>query len=437
MSLIDCLSTTGPLAELFSDRSVLQAMLDVEAALARACARAGAIPAGAADAIVAAARAEEFDASAIARDARRSATPAIPLVDALRAHVRNTAPESATYVHWGATSQDVTDTAVVLLLLRARPLVAADHTRLETRLRELSDRHADTVMTGRTLLQPAPPVTFGLKAAGWRAAAVRGWRRLDAAWTDTGVLQFGGAAGTLAALGPRAHDVASGMAQDLGLAAVPPWHTDRERLGGFVTAAAIYTASLGKMARDIALLMQPEIAEVAERGGGSSAMPHKKNPAGCTMALAAAARMPGLASAFLTGMLQEHERAAGGGQAEPATLAAVVQTTGSAAAALAEAVEGLTIDAARMRANLEATRGVVYAEQAMVMLAPRVGRDVAQRLVEAALARASGSGSRFADAFGDLPEVQRVLTPDEIGRIAVPERYLGSAEAFRRRLLEE
>ena len=189
-------------------------------------------------------------------------------------------------------------------------------------------------MLGRTLLQPAPPITFGLKVAGWVAALVRGWRRVDSSVDAAAVLQFGGASGTLAALGDRGPAVSRALADDLGLRnPEAPWHTDRDRLAALVSACGVYTATLGKIARDISLLMQDEVGEVAERGGGSSTMPHKRNPAGCAVVLAASTRLPGLVAAFLTGMVQEHERGVGGWHAEWPTLAATVQTTGSALAA--------------------------------------------------------------------------------------------------------
>ena len=278
--LIECLATTDSLAEVFSNQSVLQAMLDFEVALARAAARADIVPEAVAAAIAAAAEAKRFDVAAIAREARQSATPVIPLVGALTERVRAIDPESAQYVHWGATSQDVADTAMVLLLKRAKSLLAADHARIDRALRTLSEAHASTVMLGRTLLQPATPITFGLKAAGWCAALSRSWSRLSAAWHAALVLEFGGAAGTRAAFGDRAAIVAMELATELDLGPAPPWHTDRDRLGGAIAAMGLYTAVLGKIARDVSLLMQAEVGEVAERGGGSSSMPHKRNPVG-------------------------------------------------------------------------------------------------------------------------------------------------------------
>ena len=435
--LIDSLATTDALAEVFSDQSLLQAMLDFEAALARAEAKAGVIPSRAADAIASAALAEGLDAAAIAREARSSGTVSIPLVRALTARVQAADAASARFVHFGATSQDVADSAMVLTLQRTHPILAADHARLERTLRELSDRHARTVMLGRTLLQPAPPITFGLKVAGWVAALRRGWRRVDAAASDAAVLQFGGASGTLAALGDRGLDVSCALAGELGLRnPEAPWHAHRDRLASLVCACGLYTATLGKIARDISLLMQEEVGEVAERGGGSSTMPHKRNPAGCAAVLAASMRLPGLVAAFLTGMVQEHERAVGGWHAEWPTIAAAVQATGSALEAMADLAGELTVYPDRMRANIERTNGAIFAERVMMSMAERIGRESAQLIVSDALARSREAGTTFRNALMAMPDVVDALPAETLRRIDVPEHYLGAAETLRVQLLE-
>jgi len=419
--LIESLSATEALSQVFSDASVLQAMLDFEAALARAGARVGLIPADAAAAIADAARAEGFDAGELVRQSLRAGTPAIPLVRMLTERVRLRDAVAAGFVHWGATSQDVTDTAMVLLLGRCRRVLEADHERVSRGLRQLSDAHAGTVMLGRTLLQPAPPITFGLKAAGWLGAVRRGWARVASRFDEASYLQFGGASGTLAALGDRGIAVSEALAGELNLKCPDaPWHGHRDRLAALMAALSIYTASLGKMALDIALLMQYEVGEAAEPGGdgrgGSSTMPHKRNPTACMLALAASKRTPGLLADYLAGMVQEHERAVGGWQAEWATVQAIVQSAGVALEAMAEVAEGLTVDAARMRRNIDATEGAVFAEKAMMLLAPEMGREAAHRMVQESL-RQTGS-------------------PPELPGLRVPEDYLGSAEAFRLRLLE-
>jgi 3-carboxy-cis,cis-muconate cycloisomerase len=436
--LIDALATTGALAEIFSDRSLLQAMLDFEAALARAEAKAGLVPESAAVAISAAALADDLDAPTIAREARSSGTLAIPLVKALTARVHAADAPSARFVHFGATSQDVADCAMVLTVRRALAVTGADHERLDRTLRELSERHARTVMLGRTLLQPAPPITFGLKVAGWAAALSRSWAQLVAAADDALVLQFGGAAGTLAALGEHAAAVTGALASELSLRTpAAPWHAHRDRLATLVCACGVYTGALGKMARDVALLMQDEVGEAREPGGGSSSMPHKRNPASCAIALAAATRLPGLVGNFLHGMVQEHERAVGGWHAEWPTIADAVQTMGSATAAMADAAGELFVDAERMRANLARTNGAVFAERAVMLMTPALGKDVASRLVDTALTRSRESGQPLRASLMAMPEVVKVIDAEALGRLDVPEQYLGAAEVMRVRLLGE
>jgi len=435
--LIDSLATTAALAEVFSDRSILQAMLDFEAALARAEASAGMIPARAAQAIATAATADSFDAADIARGARDSGTVSIPFLKMLTARVQATDPSSARFVHFGATSQDVADTAMVLTVRRARTVLAADHERLTRILRDLSDRHAHTVMLGRTLLQPAPPITFGLKVAGWAAALARSWTRFERACDEAEILQFGGASGTLAALGDRGLSVAERLADELALR-VPkaPWHTERDRLAAVVTGAGIYTGALGKVARDVSLLMQDEVGEVSERGGGSSTMPHKRNPSSCAVTLAAASRMPSLVGAFLNTMVQEHERAVGGWHAEWPTIAAVLQTTGSALAGMVDAIGGLTVDPQRMRTNIERTNGSIFAERVMMLLTPGIGKETANSLVSDALARSRETGKPFREVLLAMPDVTHVIPRAVLERIDVPDDYLGAADVLRVRLLE-
>ncbi len=438
--LIESLATTEALADLFSDESVLQAMLRFEVALARAEAKLGIVPKTAADAIAAAGQAEAFDAAVLSRDSLRAGTPTIPLVKALTEKVRERDPAAAGFVHWGATSQDVADTALTLLLKRAQPILEADLNRLEGALRRLAERHGKTVMLGRTLLQPAPPITFGLKAAGWLGAVRRARKNLAGNFARAAVVQFGGASGTLASLGSQGTAVGRELATELGLGFPDaPWHTQSDRLAGLVCACGVLTASLGKMARDISLLMQAEIAEVAEPGGqgrgGSSTMPHKQNPVGCALTLAAAQRVPGMVASFLSSMVQEHERGVGGGQAEWPTVAALVQATGLAIASMAEVAEELTVDSTRMAANLDATRGLIFAERAMMLLAEKVGRDVAHKVLEEAARRSVAQARHLSEVLAEMPEVTRHLDRAALRDLEVPEQYLGAADEFRLRLL--
>ncbi len=419
--LVESLAATERLSAVFSDASVLQAMLDFEAALARAEAHCGVIPASAAASIADVARAEGFDFAELARLSQRAGTPAIPMVKMLTARVHAASPESVGFVHWGATSQDVSDTSLVLLLRKVKGILAADHESVLAALRALSDRHAATVMLGRTLLQPAAPVTFGLKAAGWCAAVRRGWDRVSSRFDEALCLQFGGASGTLAALENRGLAVSEALASELALRLPDgPWHGYRDRLAALMAALSIYTATLGKIALDVALLMQFEVGEAAEPGGdgrgGSSSMPHKRNPTACTLVLASAKRVPGLLADFVAAMVQEHERAAGGWQAEWPIVYGIVQSAGVALENMVELAGGLTVDVDRMRANIESTRGAVFAERAVLILAPDLGREAARRKVEAAL--------------------QDTGMPPDLPGLRTPEEYLGSAEEFRRRLLQ-
>jgi 3-carboxy-cis,cis-muconate cycloisomerase len=438
--LIESLATTDSLAELFSDRSVLQALLNFEVALARAEARVRIVPRGAAESIAAAAKAEVFDVAALSRDMLRAGTAGIPLAKALTERVRANDAEAARYVHWGATSQDVADTALVLLLKRAQPIIAGDISRLEQALRRLSEEHRNTVMLGRTLMQGAPPVTFGLKAAGWLGAVHRGRKRLDSSFAEMLIVQLGGASGTLASLGEQGTAVALGLAEELGLACPEaPWHTHRDRLANLVCDCGVLTGSLGKIARDVSLLMQNEIAEVSEPDGqgrgGSSTMPHKRNPVGSALTLAAANRVSGEVAAFLSAMVQEHERGVGGWQAEWPIVASVIQSTGLAAASMAEVAEGLSVDPVRMRANIDATHGVVFAERAMMLLGSKLGRDAAHKLVEQATRESVMQGKHLFEVLAEMPEVTSLIEPSALRQLELPEQYLGSAEAFREALL--
>ncbi len=441
--LIESLATTPALAALFSDESVLQAMLEFEIALARAEARHGLIPTEAAEVIAAAAVVRNFDISALTDAAFRAGTPAIPLVKMLTEQVRKSNAEAAGFVHWGATSQDVADSAMSLLLKRAEPILIADLLRLEKALAALSDTHKNSVMLGRTLLQPAPPVTFGLKAAGWLASTRRGRRRLQKAFRSAAVLQFGGGSGTLASLGDHGIAVAKSLSAELGFANRPaaPWHAQRDNLATLLCAAGVLTGSLGKMARDISLLMQSEIAEAAEPGGdsrgGSSTMPHKCNPTACALTLAASHRVPGLVASFLSAMSQEHERGLGGWHAEWPIVAVVVQSTGVAIASMAEVAQGLSVDPEKMRHNLEATNGTVFAERAMMLMGSKLGRDVAHKILEGAVKRTVAEGRSLSAVLSEMPEVTALLTRAELKQLETPDQYLGSAEAFRNALISE
>lgn len=441
MRLIESSNTTPEISKLFSDRSILQAMLAFEVGLARVEASLGIIPSTAARTIEMAADPNLYDPGALAAASLRSATISIPLVKALTEQVRKIDPSAAGFVHWGATSQDVADTAIILVLKKSKEILDTDLTLLERDLFATSERNAATPMLGRTLLQAAVPITFGLKVAGWQAAIRRGHARLNAAFDEALILQFGGAAGTLASLGD--HGVAAGkaLAAELKIAyPEAPWHTHRDRLAALMCALGIVTASVGKMARDISLLSQNETAEAAEPAekgrGGSSAMPHKQNPVGCTLALTAAYRVPGLVSTFLSSMVQEHERGVGGWQSEWTTIAGTVQAASLAIASMAEVAQGLTVDAARMRENIDATHGAIFAERATVLLSRKIGRDAARKVVEQAVRQSLAGDRDFAAVLAAMPETKKVLDATTLRDLQSPEHYLGAAEEFRRSLLK-
>ena len=433
MALFDALVSDPNVESIFSDEAIVSAMLRFESALALAEARAGIIPDHAAAAI-ARVTPDDLDTADISRKARSSATPGVAFVETLIAAVSASAPGAAPFVHRGATSQDVTDTALVLCLRRAQYELDTVHARIEAALRRLSNEHANTVMLARTLLQPAAPTTFGLKAAGWLGSLSRSYQLVGDAFQRACVLQFGGASGTLAALEQDGLRIAAEIARDLDLPLPDaPWHAHRDRLASLVAACGVYAGAIAKAARDIALLMQAEVAEAAEPGGASSAMPHKRNPAGCAVALASAARLPGLVATFLAGMAQEHERGLAGGPAEWATIATAMSATASAASAFAGVVETLRVDPARMREAIVETRGAVFAEQAMLRLAPALGRDAAAAAVRNAVA-AAGSGGDFVPALLENPAVSAALSKDR-AVLGDADAYLGVAEQFRRRLL--
>ena len=339
----DALFVPPALRQAVSDEAWLRAMLEAERALAAAEARVGVISQEEADAVAEACRGE-LDAGALAAEGRRVGNPVEPLARALRA--------SAERAHWGATSQDVLDTAAALVARDAGALVIAELDGLAGACAALAERHRATVMAGRTLLQQAVPTTFGLKAASWLVGVVHARERLEPALGLPA--QLGGAGGTLAALGDRGLEVLRAYADELGLSEpVLPWHTRRlpvAELGGALAVAARF---VGKIGLDVALLAQTEVGEVREPAdGGSSTMPHKRNPVGSVVARACALRAQAAGDVLVAALDQEHERAAGAWHAEWSALSEALALTGAAAASMREALEGLEVDAQRMRANI-------------------------------------------------------------------------------------
>jgi 3-carboxy-cis,cis-muconate cycloisomerase len=439
-TLTNSLFSTPALQEVFSAQACVQGMLDFEAALARAEARTGIIPNEAVAPIAACCDAARIDLQSLADAAASAGNLAIPLVKQLTAVVAQTDKEAAKYVHWGATSQDAIDTGLVLQLRQALALIDADLLQLADALAKLAEQQRDTLQVGRTWMQHALPITFGLKAAGWLDAVLRHRERLNELRPRVLALQFGGAAGTLASLGDKGLQAAAALAEELRLSLPDtPWHTQRDRVTEVATVLGMLAGTLGKMARDVSLLMQTDVAEaaepVAQGRGGSSTMPHKRNPVGCAATLTAATRVPALVSVMLSGMVQEHERALGGWQAEWDTLPEIVLLCGGALQQMRDVASGLTVDAARMRDNLNATHGLIMAEAVMLALGGKIGRMAAHHLVEQASRRAAESGRHLRDVLGEDAEVGAQMPAGELERLLDPSNYLGQATAFVDRVL--
>jgi len=422
------------------DVACLQNMLDFEAALARAEAATGVIPPGAAGPIASACRAESFDLAAVAEAATRSGNLAIPLVKALTAAVARADADAARYVHWGATSQDVIDTAAMLGLRAAIDALLADTARAIKGFAGLARQHRNTAVVGRTWLQHALPIPFGLKLAEYAAALHRSHKRLQRLRAETLALQFGGAAGTLAALGDKGMAVAERLAEELKLPLPEaPWHTHRDRIAEAASVLAILAGTCGKIARDTSLMMQTDVGEAFEPSGegrgGSSTMPHKRNPVAAATALGAATMAPNLAATIFAAQVQEHERSAGPWHAEWPTLPALLLVTSGALAAIVDIAEGLEVDVARMRANLDATHGLIMAEAVTFALAEKIGKSDAHHLVEAASKKAVAEKKHLREVLTADAKVAALLSPDGIAKLFEPMAYQGAAQALIDRLL--
>jgi 3-carboxy-cis,cis-muconate cycloisomerase len=435
MELLGQLFRSEDVEKVLSDSACLQGMLDFEAGLARAEARAGVIPSSAAEVIAAKCSAELFDFTELGRGAKLSGNIAIPLVKALTALVAQSDKAAARYVHWGATSQDAIDTGGVLQLRQAFKFISDDLDLLAKDLAELATKHKLTIMVGRTWMQQALPTTFGAKVAGWLDAVDRHCERLRETQRRALVLQFGGAVGTLAALGERGPDVARILAEELALGSPEiPWHSHRDRMAEVATTLGLCVGTLGKIAKDIALHSQTEIAEVfepAEKGrGGSSTMPHKRNPVASAVILSAAMRMPGLVSTMLAAMVQEQERGLGGWHAEWETLPEIVSLSAGALRRMVEMAPGLEVDVRRMTENLEATRGLIFAEAVAMALAEKVGKAAAHDAVEKACDVARTEGKHLREVILADRLVRTHLSDAQVAGLFEAGKYLGGADLF-------
>lgn len=434
----ETLFSTAEMSSIFSHRGHVRCMLLFEAALARAEARVGVIPQEAANSIVASCREELFDVAALYREAAIAGTPAIPLIRMLAARIEG---EAQKFVHWGATSQDVIDTALMLQMKDGIDRLLAGLLDICAVCATFAEQHRRTLMIGRTLLQQALPITFGLKAARWLALITRPVCELRERREKVCAIQLGGAAGTLASLGDKGTQVMELLAEELKLP-VPdlPWHTERDRVVEIATVAGIVAGAMAKVADDVVLLAQTEVGEVTEGvepgKGGSSALPQKHNPVDAMSAMAAARLAIGNVPVILAAMVQEHERAVGGWQAEWVAIPDLFRFTAGAVEGVRKALRGLQIDAVHMKANLDLTNGLVMAEALTMALAARVGRPEAYRIVQMLCNDVAVSGRDLRQVAQTEGQVCAILSPVEIDRALDPGVYLGSADVFINRALD-
>jgi 3-carboxy-cis,cis-muconate cycloisomerase len=446
--LLPPLVSSAAMRAIVDDRARLQRMLDFEAALTRAEAVMGVIPASAVDPIAAACRAERYDIAALGEAAAAAGNLVTPLVQALTAEVARTDAAAARSVHWGASGQDVMDTALVLELRAGIDVLVGDLNRAIEAFTTLAGRQRRTASVARTSMRHALPMPFGLKAAGYAAALGRSRERLKRLRKDALVLQFGGSAGTLAALGDQGLDVTDRLAALLDLPAPEaPWHSHRDRLAEVASAFGILAGTCGKIGRDISLLMQTEVAEVLEQpavpfiipsapGDTAAATRPRLGPAAAaSMAVTAAMIAPQLVATILACGIQEHERALGGAQAEWTTFPALALVTSGALGAIADLAQGIEVDPDRMRNNLDITHGLIMAEAITFALATKISRQEAHKLVEEASRKAVTDKRSLQNVLSDDPRVTAHLSGPVLGRLFEPMSYQGAAQTFVDRLV--
>jgi 3-carboxy-cis,cis-muconate cycloisomerase len=435
MQLLDGFFRSPPVELLFSDAAAVQAILDFEAALARAQARGEIISAGAAATIASSCRVELFDLPALAQAMPTAGNIAIPLLKQLHTIVARSSPDASRYVHYGATSQDALDTGLVLQLRAALRSIENDVDAIVSALVDLTARHRSTLLVARTWLQHALPTTFGYITAGWLDAFLEHRKRLDALLDDSLVLQFGGAAGTLAALGNRGTTIARFLAEELALP-LPriPWHAQRERIAQTATTLGIVSGTMAKIARDLSLYMQTEVGELSEPlsagRGGSSTMPHKQNPVSAAAILASTTRVPALVSTVLCGLSGEYQRSLGAWQSEWEVVPEIARLTAGGSHQLAGLLPRLTVHVEKMRTNLDLTHGLIYAEAFSLALSEKLNRAFAHKLVEAACRRAQSEKRHLQTILLEDAEVTAILDAESIASLFEPAKYLGSAYEF-------
>ena len=428
---------TPEMRALFSDQNRLSAMLAVEAALARAEGKLGIIPKDAADAIGKAAKSLKPDLAAMEKGAALTGQPVAALAKALG---QAAGDKSRAYVHWGATTQDVADTALVLLLREALDLIARDLAALGNDLAAQAKKYRGLPMAGRTYMQQALPITFGYKCAIWLAPLADHLDRLAELKRRCLSVQFGGAAGTLASLGPKGRAVAKALAAELGLALPEaPWHANRERLAELGNFLGLVCGSLGKFAGDVILLGQTEVGELSEPheegGGGSSTLPQKRNPVRSAHVLAAMRGVHALAPLMLGALAGDHERSAGAWQSEALALPQMLNLTSGALHHAGAIAKGMVVDKARMRDNLDLTNGLILSEAVMMGLAEKTGRGEAQCLVTRACDEALEKRKPLAETLAKNPDIARHLDAKAIARLTDPAFYLGDAPALADRVV--
>ncbi len=435
MQLFDGFFRSPAVEPIFSDAATVQSILDFEAALARAQARAGMISSAAASTIVSACRSELFDLQSLAQAMPSAGNLAIPLLKQLNMIVGRNSPDASRYVHFGATSQDALDTGLVMQLRDAVQAVAKDIDSTIDALSNLTNKHRKTLLVARTWLQHALPTTFGYITAGWLDAFLQHRARLDALLRDSLALQFGGAAGTLAALGDRGGQVAKFLAEDLSLP-LPriPWHSQRERIAELATSFGLIAGTLAKIARDLSLYMQTEVGELGEPPsvgrGGSSTMPHKQNPVSSAAIFASATRVPALVTTVLNGLAGEFQRSVGAWQSEWEVVPEIVQLTAGATYQLRSLLPRLVVNEDKMRANLELSHGLIYAEAISLALSEKLNRTSAHKLVETSCRRAQSEKRHLREILSADPEITSILSRENIASLFEPANYLGSADAF-------
>jgi len=435
MQFLDGFFRSAAVEPFFTDLATVQFILDFEAALARAEARAGIIPTAAALAISDSCRAEFFDLAALTEAVPIAGNLAIPLIKQLTAIVARTSSEAARHVHFGATSQDAIDTGLILQLRSATRLIQNDLDHIISALADVTATHRTTPIVARTWLQHALPTTFGFITAGWLDACLRHREPLNILFERSLVLQFGGAVGTLASLHDRGGQVATLLAAELSLP-LPriPWHSQRERIGEVAATCGLLSGTFAKIARDLSLHMQTEVGELAEPTfagrGSSSTMPHKQNPVACAAILAATSRVPALVGTILSGLSGEYQRTLGCWQSEWETVPEIVGLTAGASHQLAALLPNLVVNSDRMRTNLDLTHGLIYAEAVTFALSEKLDRPSAHKLVEAACRRAQSEHRHLRDVLSADREVTAILSANSLAQLFEPASYLGSAEAF-------